>query len=68
MANIINTSILAVLYYNLKKENSYDLENGKDRKKAQSNFENTKKIDPELLAQAYESYKQMMEKEFENFL
>lgn len=68
MVNIINTSILAVLYYNLKKENSYDLENGKDRKKAQSNFENTKKIDTELLAQAYERYKQMMEKEFENFL
>jgi hypothetical protein len=62
---MINESYLAVLYYNLQKPNFYDITNPDDRKKANRNFANTKKIDISILEIAFEMYKKALQEEFE---
>lgn len=68
MKKILNDSILAVIYYNLIQENSYDIDSYESRKKANANFINSKNFDIPKLKEAYKIYKDMLKEEFEALL
>jgi hypothetical protein len=65
MKNILNKSVLAVIYYNLKKPNTYQMDNKEDRQRAERAFTKASK-DKETLDIAIKDYKDLLEKELLN--
>ncbi len=65
MKNILNKSVLAVIYYNLKKPNTYQIDDKDDRQRAERAFSKTS-IDKNILDLAINNYKELLEKELQS--
>jgi hypothetical protein len=65
--NILNKSVLGVLYYGQESPEKYDMESYKDRQLAERNLHNSKRLDAASLQKAYEDYKKLVDIDFEEF-
>lgn len=64
----MNTTYLAVIYYNLLENKGYDKEIYKHRESARVRLTNDKKINFEVLQQAFETLQTEQQEEFNNFV
>ncbi|MFY7787960.1 MAG: hypothetical protein ACOVQA_08810 [Thermoflexibacteraceae bacterium] len=65
MKSTLNKSILAVLYYNRKQPNRYDLNDQTDRQRAERAFNKTT-IEPTIFALAVADYKALLQAEIDS--